>query len=234
VADRRAKVEGRLRLHDNLIVYLPPAYSDRAGRYPVLYMQDGQNLFDPDTAFAGQAWDADAIADDLIDRGELKPLIIAGIYHSGVTRIEEYTEGRRYLDHLVRNVKPFVERTYRTDRTAAIGGSSLGGLVSIRAGLEYPRIFRKLAALSPSVWWDDRSIVRMVNAYRSTLRAKIWLDAGTDEGPDTIPDLRLLRDALLAKNWGENLQYHEVPGADHSERAWRARLGDVLRYLFPA
>lgn len=231
--DRRAKAEGRLRLHDDVIVYLPPGYPDLAERYPILYMQDGQNLFDPATAFAGQDWEADAIADGLIERGELRPLIIAGVHHAGIGRIEEYTEGASYLDRLVREVKPMVDRTYRTDRTAAIGGSSLGGLVSMRAGLQYPRIFRKLAVMSPSVWWDERSIVRMVKDYRSTLRAKIWLDAGTDEGPETIPDARLLRDALLEKGWGDRLAYREVAGGDHSERAWRARFGEVLRWLFP-
>jgi hypothetical protein len=73
----------------------------------------------------------------------------------------------------------------------------------------------------------------MTKAYRSPLRAQVWLDAGTEEGPDTIPDLRLLRDALLEKGWGDRLHYLEVPGANHSERAWRARFGDVLRWLFP-
>jgi predicted alpha/beta superfamily hydrolase len=156
------------------------------------------------------------------------------VYHAGIGRIEEYTEGERYLDRLVRKVKPLIDRTYQTGRSAAIGGSSLGGLVSMRAGLRHPRIFTRLAVISPSIWWDDRSIVKMVKAYRSPARPKIWLDAGTAEGPETIPDLRLLRDALLEKNWAGSLAYHEFEGADHSERAWRQRFGKVLRWLFQA
>jgi predicted alpha/beta superfamily hydrolase len=197
-------------------------------------MQDGQNLFDPATAFAGQDWEADRIADELIDRDEIRPLIIAGVWHAGIGRIEEYTEGvDRYLERLLRQVKPFVDSTWPTDCSAAIGGSSLGGLVSMHAGLRYPRTFRKLAVMSPSVWWNDRAIVRMAQAYRSPRRPQIWLDSGTDESPDTIPDLQLLRDALLEKEWGERLVYREYLGADHSERAWRDRFPDVLRWLFP-
>jgi enterochelin esterase-like enzyme len=232
--DRRAKAESRLQLHPNLIVYLPPGYPERSRRYPALYLQDGQNLFDPSTAFAGQDWEADAAADQAIEQGAIQPLIIVGVHHAGLGRIEQYTEGERYLDRLVHEWKPFIDRTYRTARTTAVGGSSLGGLVALRAGLTYPRIFRKVAALSPSVWWDDRSIVRLVKGYRSKLRPDIWLDTGTEEDPASVPDLRILRDALLAKGWAHHLEYREVEGAGHDELAWRQRFGDVLRWMFPA
>jgi predicted alpha/beta superfamily hydrolase len=218
----------------------------------VLYLQDGQNLFDPHTAFGGQDWRADITADELIRRGAIEPLIIVGIYNTGVRRISEYTptkdprrrkggKGDRYAKMMAHELKPFIDREYRTRRSAAyngVGGSSLGGLVSLETGLLYPRVFGRLAILSPSVWWDNRSILEMVQAYKFEARARIWLDTGTDEGDaphQSVADLKLLRDALTEKGWreGVDLRCTAVPGAGHNERAWGARFGEVLQYLFP-
>ena len=231
------------------MVYLPPGYGGGSRRHPVLYLQDGQNLFDPSTAFAGQDWRAGITADGLICSGAIEPVILVGIYNTGVRRISEYTPTRdprrkkggkadRYALMLARELKPFIDREYRTNRAAAhtgVGGSSLGALVSLEAGLLYPRVFGKLAVLSPSVWWDERSILSMVRSCNLTVRPRIWLDAGTEEGDGVIADLRILRDALMEKGWrqGSDLCYCEVEGAGHNEQAWGARFGDVLRYLFP-
>ena len=260
----RAKDEGRLHLHPrfaskflstrrDLIVYVPPGYAESRLRYPVLYLQDGQNLFDPATAFYGQDWHADTTADQLIDRGIVEPLILVGVYNTGVRRISEYTPTRsaqlrkggkadRYAEMLAREIKPFIDHEYRTQKAAAhtgVGGSSLGGLVSLVAGLKYPRVFGKLAIMSPSIWWDGRAIVRMAAAHRSSVRPRIWLDAGTEEGESpqqTIEDLRLLRDTLLSRGWSEGVdfKYLEAQGAGHNEAAWAWRLGDVLEHLYPA
>ena len=219
----------------------------------MLYLQDGQNLFDPATAFAGQDWHADVTADDLIRRGLVEPLILVGLYNTGVRRISEYTptrdprrrkggKGDRYAMMLAREVKPFIDSAFRTRRGAGdtgVGGSSLGGLVSLEAGLLYPRVFGKLAVMSPSVWWDQHSILDLVRGYRGTQRARIWLDAGTAEGDapgQVIEDLRKLRDALMDKGWreGKDLYCWEAPGAGHNEAAWAARFGPMLQYLFPA
>jgi predicted alpha/beta superfamily hydrolase len=218
----------------------------------VLYLQDGQNIFDPDTAFMGQDWRADVTADCLISSGAIEPLIIVGVYNTGVRRISEYTPTRdqrwrkggkadRYAQMLARDVKPFIDRTYSTRKPASqngVGGSSLGGLVSLEAGLLYPRVFGKLAVISPSVWWDDGSILSMVRAYHATVRPRIWLDAGTEEGDNpqrVIDDLRKLRMALEEKGWreGADLSYWEVDGARHNEQAWAERFGRALQYLFP-
>lgn len=260
--DARAKDEGRLRFHRrfpsrylstprDIVVYLPPDYDVGDRRHPVLYLQDGQNLFDPATAFGGQDWRADMTADWLIREGSIEPLILVGIYNTGVRRISEYTPTRdrrrrkggkadRYALMLARELKPFIDREYRTRRPASdtgVGGSSLGGLASLETGLLYPRVFGKLAVLSPSVWWDDRSILQMVRLCDLPSKPRIWLDAGTEEGdPSVISDLRTLRQELLEKGWREgiDLRYSEVPGAGHNEYAWGARLGEVLKYLFPS
>jgi len=235
-----------------VIVYVPPGYDQSSERYSVFYLQDGQNLFDPVTAFGGHPWYADATADHLICNGAIEPLIMAGIYNTGVRRVSEYTPTRcprrrkggkadRYAQMLAREIKPFIDHEYRTKKGAehsGVGGSSLGALASLVAGLNYPRVFGKVAAISPSVWWDNRSIVGIVDAYRSTMRPRIWLDSGTEEGESAnhiIDDARHLRDALVRKGWHEdgNLRYSEIQGAGHNERAWAHRFGDVLSWLYP-
>ena len=260
---RRARNEGRLRIHRrfasrylstrrDLVVYLPPGYAETGRRYPVLYLQDGQNLFDPATAFGGRDWSADVTADRMICQGEIDPLIIAGVYHTGVHRISEYTPTRdrrlrkggkaaRYAQMLAREIKPFIDTEYRTLRgpgQSGVGGSSLGGLVSLVAALEYPRVFGRVAVMSPSVWWDGRSILALVRESRAARLPRIWLDAGTAEGDtarQVVEDTRLLRDALLSRGWcrGTNLEYREFAGAEHGETAWGERFGAVLAYLFP-
>ena len=260
---RRAKQEGRIRLHPgfpsrflstsrDLIVYLPPNYEPDGCRCPVLYLQDGQNLFDPATAFGGQDWRADVTADELILQGAIEPVILVGVYNTGSRRISEYTPTRdprtrkggkagRYAEMLAREVKPFIDREYRTLKAAAytgVGGSSLGGLVSLMAALHYPRVFGRVAVLSPSAWWDRGSILKMVHSYSQQVRPRIWLDVGTaeaDSAEEVIADVRLMRDALLEKGWreGVDLQYREVEGAGHNESAWGLRFGQVLEYLFP-
>ncbi|HZU27690.1 MAG TPA: alpha/beta hydrolase-fold protein [Bryobacteraceae bacterium] len=258
----RARDEGRIVLHPrfpssflstrrDLIVYLPPGYRELDWRYPVLYLQDGQNLFDPATAFGGQDWRADVTADDLIRAGEIRPIIIVGVYNTGVRRISEYTPTRdrrlrkggkadRHAEMLAREIKPFIDHEYQTLKAAAftaVGGSSLGGLAALIAGLEYPRVFGNLAVMSPSVWWDARAILGIVRGWRGRVRPKVWLDCGTAEGDDAaavVNDLRELRQAMHAKGWrdGEDLSYCEVESAGHNEAAWGARFGRVLKFLF--
>lgn len=236
--------------HDRtVIVYLPPTYEqERARRYPVLYLHDGQNVFDRATS-VGEEWHVDETAQDMIQAGKIPPIIVVGIYNTGVHRIDEYAPTKRedkggggkaddYGRMLVQELKPFIDRTYRTLPGAgntALGGSSLGGLVTVHLGLRYPTVFSRLAALSPSVWWDDRVIIREVEALPAKLPVKIWLDAGDHEGPEVIPDARALKAALMAKGWteGQDLAYLEAEGGEHNEASWAARVGAVLAYLFP-
>jgi len=232
-----------------VLVYLPPGYDQADARYPVLYLQDGQNLFDAATAFAGNEWRADVIADDQILRGCAEPLVMVGLYNTGVRRISEYTPTRdrrtrkggkaeRYAQMLAREVKPFIDHAYRTRKSAAdtgVGGSSLGALVSLVAGLRYPRVFGKLALMSPSVWWDEHSILPLIEAWMPERPPRVWLDTGTAEGSNpakVVADARLMREALAAK--GVELRYEEAQGYEHNEAAWSARFGAVLEYLFPA
>ena len=139
---------------------------------------------------------------------------------------------------LVEELKTFVDSEYRTlpgPANTGLGGSSLGGLVTLHLGLTYPQTFGKLAVLSPSVWWDDRAIVRRVLALERKPALRIWLDIGTGEGETVTDDARTLRDELIAKGWvpGSDLAYVEADGAGHNEGAWADRVGPLLQFLFP-
>jgi len=239
-----------LRNQRDLIVYLPPGYDDQAGRhFPVLYLHDGQNLFDGATSFIpGMDWHVGQTADQSIRSGAVAPLVIVGMYNTKA-RIREYTPthvpklggGRadRYAKFLIEEVKPFIEHEYRAlsgPESTGIGGSSLGGLVSLYLGLKLPQIFGKIAALSPSVWWNQQVMHRFVEAARVDPRPRIWLDIGTREGSRIVQDVEQFRDVLLQKGWqlGRDLHYERVEGAEHNEAAWARRVRPFLQFLFPA
>jgi predicted alpha/beta superfamily hydrolase len=237
--------------HHNLVVYLPPMYErETERRFPVLYMQDGQNLFDPETSFIkGNYWRMGETADALTEAGAIEPLIIVGIYNAGEKRVEEYTpvidkrlgggQADAYGRMLVEELKPFIDARYRTlpgPDYCGMGGSSLGGLVTLYLGLRYPNVFSRLAVVSPSVWWQNRAILKTVAALKEKPALRIWLDIGTKESKKAVPDARALRNALFNKGWelGEDLLYYEADGAEHTENAWAQRVDPMLRFLFPA
>jgi enterochelin esterase-like enzyme len=240
-----------LRNQRDLIVYLPPGYDGQPTRqFPVLYLHDGQNLFDGSTSFIpGMDWHVGQTADQCIEQGLVEPLIIVGIYNAGKQRLSEYTPTRapklgggranRYAKFLLEEVRPFVGQRYRArqiPQSTGIGGSSLGGLVSLYLGLKHPGVFGKIAALSPSVWWNERVILRFAATAQARPLPRIWLDIGTNEGPRIVDDVERFRDVLLHKGWqpDQDLHYQRVEGAEHNEAAWAQRVGPFLQFLFPA
>ena len=245
VPEFESKILGNRR---QLTIYVPPGYSDRdERRYPVLYMQDGQNLFDDSRAFGGHSWRLRDAADHAIGARTASPMIIVGIDHTHADRIHEFTPARdesrkaggkadHYGRMLLEEIKPIIDATYRTrDDHTSIGGSSLGGLVSLHLALRYPEEFRAAAVMSPSVWWKGRAILDEVDRFSAPRRPRLWLDVGGREGREALNDVRLLRDRLKAKGWSDaTLRYFEDRRADHSERAWSARARKVLEFLFPA
>jgi predicted alpha/beta superfamily hydrolase len=233
-----------------LLVYLPVEYYENpTRRFPVFYLHDGQNLFDDATAYIpGHPWNCHLAADRMTASGLIEPVILVGIANTGLRRMAEYTptrdpklgggEGRIYGRVLLEEIKPFLDETYRTRPTSAdtaLGGSSLGGLISLFLGFEHPNTFGKIAALSPSLWWDHRAILPILESHhRQNLR--IWLDMGLEEGARHVRDTDLLVRQLERRGWHlhHDLEYRRVPGATHSEDAWAARFDQVLQFLFPA
>lgn len=238
----------------DVLVYLPPGYRRARASYPVLYLHDGQNCFDADTAYGSTEWGADETAERLVKAGEIEPLIIVAVANAGLDRIHEYTPtpgilettrdgerrskglARRYGRFLIKELKPFIDAHYRTrpeGEHTGLGGSSLGGLVTLSLALWHPRVFTRLAVCSPSAWWDDGVLYKMVDALPRKLPLRIWLDMGTAE--PGWGRARILRDCLLEKGWraDQDLRYLEVPGAHHTEGAWAARFDQVLKFLFP-
>ena len=239
----------------DILVYLPPGYDDDANRrYPVLYMHDGQNVFDEATSFAGVEWGADETAERLITEKRIEPIIIVAINNSDL-RMDEYTptkdaklgggDGAAYGRFLVEEVKPFVDGHYRTlgDRLhTGVAGSSLGGLISLYLIWNYPDIFSRAAVISPSLWWNNAHLIRMIEeAKESRLKkdVRIWIDIGTKEGGESYPQdatvhVKRLGAALSSKGLKEGTNYRIIiiEGGEHNESAWAKRFDRVLLYLY--
>lgn len=226
--------------HREVLVHLPPSYhADTQRRYPVLYLHDGQNLFDAGTGFAGQEWRVDETLTMLSAEGV--ECIAVGLPHMGEHRIREYTpfkgvahgRGEDYLQFLVETVKPLIDRDFRTlpDRmNTGLLGSSMGGLISLYGFFHCPETFGLAGVMSPSLWLGRGAIYPYVqNAPFSP--GKIYLDNGTRE-----PSARRMYAQLLKKGYRPRteVKYVREPNAEHTESAWARRLPDALRFLFPA
>ncbi|HEX5041920.1 MAG TPA: alpha/beta hydrolase-fold protein [Candidatus Polarisedimenticolaceae bacterium] len=227
-------------------VYLPPGYArDKERRYPVLYLHDGQNVFD--AAAAGMEWQVDEAAEALVRQGKIEPLIVVAVAN-GDARTDEYTptavEGKGggkaalYARFLREELKPFIDRTYRTrpgPADTAVGGASHGGLVSLWLALTHPDTFGNALALSTSAGWDDERIVKQVRALPAKVPVRIWLDLGLREGEWFLTGNRHLRDALAAKGWtpGGDLRYLEQEEGAHDEISWASRVPAMLTFLWP-
>jgi predicted alpha/beta superfamily hydrolase len=228
----------------NLRIYLPPSYAENpAKRYPVLYMHDGQNLFDAKTAAYGVEWRIDETVNQSIALGKMDEVIVVGIDNTP-DRIPEYTPccdpqyggGKldRYERFVVDTVKPLVDKGYRTlpgkDNTA-IMGSSLGGLASVLIAQHHPDLFAKAGSVSGSFWWNGRMAIDKLPPLRQPLA--FYLDAGTRD--DGLDDTIKMRDALLAKGYRENadLLFYKAEGGRHNEASWAARVDKPLIWFFP-
>jgi predicted alpha/beta superfamily hydrolase len=222
-------------------VFLPAAYRRTRRRYPVVYMQDGQNLADPHRAFAG-TWELELAIVALAAHGI--EAIFVGIPNMGETRIREYTpfvdakmgggDGDAYLAYVERTVKPLVDRTFRTrperESTGAFG-SSLGGLISLYSFFRAPDTFGFVGAMSPSLWYAGRAIIEYIDKDGAP-SGRIYLDTGTDEGANTLRDARQLAAVLARKGYGENsLRFLEDHGGQHAEGHWARRLVPALEFL---
>ncbi len=244
----------------DVLVWLPPGYDDPANadrRYPVLYMQDGQNVFDHRPPTPAE-WAADETATSLIAEGRIEPVIIAAIPNSGRNRTIEYLpadamgvqgEGDAYIDWLVREVVPRVERAFRADPNPAkrgIGGSSLGGLIALRAAQRHPDVFGRVLAESAAIRLPDADLADSVFADLAGYRAQTFLGMGGKEWGEGEPERNAawveaaqslaprIAQALVAAGGDTHVMLNIGPDAAHSEHAWSQRLPTALQYLYPA
>ena len=257
---------GELRLHElqsrifrntrKLRVWLPPGYSapENQGRhYPVFYLNDGQNLFDPATAYIGIDWQADEAADRLIREGRIPPLIIVGIDNAQKDRPREYSpyrsfhppimrpQGKRYPDFLLNEVMPFVYQHYRIARgpeNTGLGGSSLGAIASLFTVMDRPGIFGRLLLESPSLFISNRQLLKSSRAFRQW-PARIFMAMGTkeagreDRDREAVEDVRELERVLRRAGLREDrLRVKIDEGATHNEKEWAKRFPEALAFLF--
>ena len=257
---------GDLRLHEFhsrvfrntrfLRVWLPPGYEDAENSqryYPVLYLNDGQNLFEAAVSFGGVEWQVDETGERLIREGAVPPMIVVGLDNAGKDRLREYmphrsmnpvilrAQGRRYPDFLMKEVMPFIEQTYRvatSPENTGLGGSSLGALIALYTVMARPGVFGRLLLESPSLWASNRQAIKDSRTIR-IWPERIYLGVGTAEAgsPErdrtVVDDVRelaaILRRAVLSEN---RLRLVIQDGAGHSESAWAERFPEALRFLF--
>lgn len=236
------KFKAKNLLPRDVIVWLPPDYNSLTEkRYPVLYMQDGQNIFDPSTSSFGSDWQIDETADSLTRYGAIKEIVIVGIYNTA-RRSEEYVNsdsGYAYMNFMINELKPFIDSTYKilADReNTAVGGSSLGGLISFMLAWLHPDVFSKAACLSPAFKIDNIDFVTEVNEYHGPKKdVMFYIDnGGVDLEKRLQPGVDEMISALELQGYklGKDIYYFRDENAVHNEKAWSTRVFRFLEYFF--
>jgi predicted alpha/beta superfamily hydrolase len=223
---------------------LPSDYHQRKKSYPVLYLQDAQNLFDENAPFGN--WGIDQKMGVLKEMG-YGDLIIVAIEHGGKDRIKEYLpfetkqfgpgEGKKYARFLTSTLKPYVDNKFRVlshRNNTGIGGSSMGGLISAFTGIMYPEIFSKWMIFSPSLWLSSEIFSRVIH-YNNRLVTQVYLYGGKEESASMEPDLKLFSDILKRKSSGNKLIKYNLsihPSAGHNEKFWGEEFPKAIKWLY--
>lgn len=236
-----SKMEYSKLLPRDVHVWLPPGYDESDERYPVLYMHDGQNVFDPATSTMGFDWRADDLADSLIRAGVMKKIIIVAINNTP-HRYAEYTRGDTtdaYMEFCARELKQFIDEQYRTlpDReNTAVAGSSAGGLISFRLAWEYNDVYSMVAAISPAFKIYTLDYVAPVALYQGApKKLNIYIDNGGIGLEERLqPGVDEMLEALKTQGFveGENFVWKKFPDAIHTEKAWAERFHLPLMQFF--
>ena len=219
-------------------LYLPKEYATSKNKYPVIYMHDAQNLFDAETAYAGE-WNIDEKLDSLKAQ-----VIVVGIEHGNEKRIDELTpyknekhgggNGANYLEFIVKTLKPKIDADYRTKTNATntiIMGSSLGGLISYYALLKYPEVFGKAGVFSPACWINPE--IFDLTKKTKTLHSKIYFLCGDNESPEMVPDVNKM-EILVSDIRCSCLHLTRkriIKGGQHNEKLWRDNFVKVYTWL---
>jgi predicted alpha/beta superfamily hydrolase len=224
-------------------IYLPAGYDSSRKKYTVLYMHDGQNVFDAYYSYSGE-WGVDEALDSLAKK-QGPEVIVIGVDNGGEERMNEYTpwknakygggKGDAYVDFLAQTLKPYIDTHYRTlsdKANTGIAGSSMGGLISLYATLKYPNVFGKAGVFSPA-FWVSPEFFDFVGSNKPSKDVKIYLVAGAKEGEQMVPDMARMRDLLIKKGIpSKNLKYAVHADGEHKEGFWRREFPGVFAWLF--
>ncbi|TDO28022.1 alpha/beta hydrolase [Sediminibacterium goheungense] len=221
-------------------IYLPKGYTTSGKNYPVLYMQDGQNLFNDQTAFAGE-WGVDECLDTLQQKLK-KECIVVGIDHAGDKRMNEYNpwdhpqfgkgEGKAYAEFLAKTLKPYIDSKYRTYKSAEnnfVLGSSMGGLISLYTVLQYPDVFGGAGVFSPSFQLSN-DIYQLAKGFTTTSMPAFYLYTGSKEASNAVPNLQKMSD-ILQKKQRFIIRTVINPLGQHNETYWKQEFGDFYKWM---
>jgi predicted alpha/beta superfamily hydrolase len=221
-------------------LYLPPDYTKSKKKYPVLYMHDGQNLFENKTSYSGE-WGIDEFLDSIFKKGQ-KEVIVVGIDNGNFKRMQEYNpwefqsfgkgEGDKYVDFLVKTLKPYIDKHYRTLKdqpNTFIAGSSMGGLISLYAVLKYPNIYGGAGIFSPA-FWTASGIDSTVIADAKNVKSKLFFYAGGKEGDSMIPDMKRIEKEIKERS-ASPVEEKIDENAKHNEAAWRKYFPDFYEWI---
>ncbi|WP_442593840.1 alpha/beta hydrolase [Neobacillus sp. D3-1R] len=234
-------------------VYLPKGYDESETHYPVLYMHDGQNLYRDEDASYGMSW---RIA-DFLNQSDLKLIVVGIDCAPGDTRLDEYGpwvnetvgkellnkdmpfggEGKQYIDFIVEEFKPFIDRKYRTiPNETAMAGSSMGGLISTYAACKYPHIFNRVASFSSAYWFNQKELEQFIQDSDLSAVEKFYLDVGTKEVSGDVSNQKYVESSQavydLLKKKVADCRFEIIEDAVHNETAWSQRVPNVFNYLF--
>jgi len=227
-----------------IAVLLPHDYDKTDKRYPVLYLQDGQNLLEYRSPFGN--WHVDQRLAELMERG-MGDLIVVAIDHADADRIREFSPpevtefgpslGKQYARYLVEDLKPYVDANFRTllgRQHTGVGGSSMGGLISVYSGFIYPETFGRMMIFSPSLWLTPKIYFHAINFF-NPFQTKIYLYAGGNEGSNMVPNVQRLKAALQRKGLdGSKIEFKISidPEGEHNETKWGGEFPKAVEWLF--
>ncbi|WP_310392444.1 alpha/beta hydrolase-fold protein [Hymenobacter sp.] len=227
-------------------LYLPPGYASSGRRYPVLYMQDGQNVFDARTAFAGE-WGVDEALNTLQASGQdPTSCIVVAVDNGGGARLDEYSpwnnpqygggQGDLYVDFLVQTLKPYIDATYRTlpgREHTGLAGSSMGALIATYAALREPAVFGKVGVFSPAYWFAYAQLLDYVHRHPANPDTRFYFVSGTTESLSLVPQMAALRDSLLRGGVpAANVSFNPRPDGQHAEWFWQREFPGAYSWLY--
>jgi predicted alpha/beta superfamily hydrolase len=257
----------KLNRNRTIRIYLPPKYEESQDFYPVIYMHDAQNLFHKETSAFGMIWNTAEILDKFYNDGKTKGVIVVGIDNGIELRYMEYSpwyseeakkllprlkdstlaggEGFKYIDFIVETLKPYIDSNFRTltDRdSTSICGSSMGGFISLAAGLKYEDIFSKIAAFSSAIFFAEKEMLDFIKATGKKKDMKIYMDIGTKESSNSenkdFPEIYLntnknTYEAIISSGFTKDeVKFVIDEGAVHSEIEWAKRFPGMLQWVY--